>query len=48
MLDWGVDHDACGVGLIAHVSGRASHEIVERGLEALLRLAHRGGVDADG
>ncbi|HKU20415.1 MAG TPA: glutamate synthase large subunit [Terriglobales bacterium] len=43
-----MDHDACGVGFIAHVNGRASHEIVERGLEALLRLAHRGGVDADG
>ncbi|HET7747775.1 MAG TPA: glutamate synthase central domain-containing protein, partial [Terriglobales bacterium] len=43
-----VDHDACGVGFIAQVDGRASHQIVERGLEALLRLAHRGGMDADG
>lgn len=43
-----VDHDACGVGFVAQVDGRASHEIVERGLEALLRLAHRGGMDADG
>jgi glutamate synthase (NADPH/NADH) large chain len=43
-----VDHDACGVGFIAHLDGRATHEIVERGLQALLRLAHRGGVDADG
>ena len=48
MSDWGVDHDACGVGFVAQVNGRASHEIVQRGLEALLRLAHRGGVDADG
>ena len=48
MSEWGVDHDACGVGFVANLSGRPSHEIVERGLEALLRLAHRGGVDADG
>src|SRR5712692_6479930 len=42
------DHDACGVGLVAHLGGAASREIVERALEALVRLAHRGGVDADG
>src|SRR6266849_4183348 len=42
------DHDACGVGLIAQIKGEASREIVERALEALIRLAHRGGVDADG
>jgi glutamate synthase (ferredoxin) len=42
------DHDACGVGLIANISGAASREIVDRALEALARLAHRGGVDADG
>ncbi len=42
------DHDACGVGLVAHLGGAASREIVERALEALIRLAHRGGVDADG
>jgi glutamate synthase domain-containing protein 2/glutamate synthase domain-containing protein 1/glutamate synthase domain-containing protein 3 len=42
------DHDACGVGFIAQLGGPASHAIVERGLSALKRLAHRGGVDADG
>jgi glutamate synthase (ferredoxin) len=42
------DHDACGVGLVAQMGGAASREIVERALEALIRLAHRGGVDADG
>jgi glutamate synthase (ferredoxin) len=42
------DHDACGVGFIAQLGGPASHAIVERGLGALARLAHRGGVDADG
>lgn len=42
------DHDACGVGFVAQLGGTPSHEIVERGLTALARLSHRGGVDADG
>jgi glutamate synthase (ferredoxin) len=42
------DHDACGVGFIAQLGGPGSHQVVERGLVALARLAHRGGVDADG
>lgn len=47
-LTFAADHDACGVGFIAQLGGPASHAVVERGLEALARLAHRGGVDADG
>jgi glutamate synthase (ferredoxin) len=43
-----LDHDACGVGFIAQLGGAASHDIVDRGLSALVRLEHRGGVDADG
>jgi glutamate synthase (ferredoxin) len=43
-----VDHDACGIGFVTRLGGRPSHEIVERALEALVRLEHRGGVDADG
>jgi len=43
-----VDHDACGVGFVAQRGAAASHEVVERALEALRRLAHRGGLDADG
>jgi len=42
------DHDACGVGFVTQLGGAPSHELVERALTALLRLAHRGGVDADG
>src|SRR5215831_11965060 len=45
---YATDHDACGVGFVTQLGGRPSHEIVERALTALLRLAHRGGVDADG
>ena len=43
-----VDHDACGVGFVAQIGTPASHQAVERALEALRRLAHRGGLDADG
>jgi glutamate synthase (NADPH/NADH) large chain len=42
------DHDACGVGFVTQLGRKPSHQLVERALEALLRLAHRGGVDADG
>ena len=47
-LTYSADHDACGVGFIAQLGGPASHALVECGIEALARLAHRGGVDADG
>jgi glutamate synthase (ferredoxin) len=43
-----VDHDACGVGFVARLSSAASRDVVERALAALARLAHRGGLDADG
>src|SRR3954447_5846311 len=48
------EHDACGVGFIAHVRGRAGHDIVAHGLTALRRLTHRraeaslGAVDGCG
>ena len=41
-------HDACGVGFVAEVSGCASHSIIQTALEALGNLTHRGAVDADG
>ena len=42
------DHDACGVGFVAQLGSPGSREVVERALEALRRLGHRGGLDADG
>lgn len=41
------EHDACGVGFIAHIKGQASHTIVEQGLQILHQLDHRGGTGAD-
>jgi glutamate synthase (NADPH/NADH) large chain len=41
------EHDACGVGFVANIKGRKSHEIIARGLEILVNLDHRGAVGAD-
>ena len=43
-----MEHDACGVGLIASTEGKKSRKIVEYGIEALKAVWHRGAVDADG
>ena len=43
-----MEHDACGVGLIASTNGKKSRKIVEYGIEALKAVWHRGAVDADG
>ena len=37
------EHDACGIGLYAHLKGQATHEIVKKGLNMLCQLDHRGG-----
>lgn len=42
------ERDACGVGFVARVDSRASHEIVKMALTALGNHAHRGAVAADG
>src|ERR1700710_2753980 len=41
------EHDACGVGFIAHIKGAKSHTIVDQGLLILKNLEHRGAVGAD-
>ncbi|MEW6687906.1 MAG: glutamate synthase-related protein [Pseudomonadota bacterium] len=41
------EHDACGVGFVAHIKGRKSHAIVEQGLTILKNLTHRGAVGWD-
>ncbi len=41
------EHDACGVGMVAHIKGEKSHSIVEQSLEILAKLDHRGAVGAD-
>ncbi|PTU31265.1 glutamate synthase-related protein [Stenotrophobium rhamnosiphilum] len=41
------EHDACGVGFVAHIKGNKSHSIIEQGLQILKNLDHRGAVGAD-
>ena len=41
------EHDACGVGFVANIKGRKSHEVVQSGLKILLNIDHRGAVGAD-
>ncbi|MBD5780993.1 glutamate synthase large subunit [Pelagicoccus sp. NFK12] len=41
------EHDACGVGLLANINGERSHALLQKSLQALKNLAHRGAVDAD-
>ena len=41
------EHDACGVGFVAHIKGTKSHEIVKNALKILENLDHRGAVGAD-
>ena len=41
------EHDACGVGMVANLSGEASHEIVANGMTVLKRLMHRGATGND-
>jgi len=43
----GFEHDACGVGFVAHIKGKKSHAIVEQGLTVLRNLTHRGAVGWD-
>src|SRR5215207_10263511 len=47
LYDPAFEHDACGVGLVVDIAGRASRDIVERALGGLVNLTHRGGVGAD-
>jgi glutamate synthase (NADPH) large chain len=41
------EHDACGVGFVAHIKGQKSHSIVKNALKILENLDHRGAVGAD-
>ncbi|NKJ00267.1 glutamate synthase large subunit [Novosphingobium sp. SG707] len=41
------EHDACGVGFVAHIKGEKSHAIITQALEILKNIDHRGAVGAD-
>ena len=47
LYDPRAEHDACGVGFVLNLNGRAEHRIVEKGIEVLENLLHRGATGAD-
>lgn len=48
LYDYREEHDACGIGFYANMDNKRSHDIIDKSLEMLRRLDHRGGVGADG
>src|SRR5579885_2131311 len=47
LYDPRLEHDACGVGFVASISGARGHEILCHALTSVINLTHRGAVDAD-
>ena len=47
LYDPGFEHDACGVGFVADLSGRGGHDVVARALRVLCHLEHRGAQGGD-
>src|SRR6056297_2652065 len=42
-----LEHDNCGIGFVAQLKGVKSHSIIEKGLETLENMTHRGAEGAD-
>ena len=40
--------DNCGFGLVAHIEGKPSHDLLETAINSLTCMTHRGGIAADG
>ncbi|HEX6627091.1 MAG TPA: glutamate synthase large subunit, partial [Gemmatimonadaceae bacterium] len=47
LYDPAYEHDACGIGFVAHIHGVRSRDIVEKSLQLLHNLSHRSAVAAD-
>src|SRR5208283_3154612 len=47
MYDPANEHDSCGVGFVADMRNRKSHDILQKGLQILVNLDHRGATGAD-
>ena len=41
------EHDACGIGFVAHIKGTPSHDIIQKGIQILIQLTHRGACGCD-
>ena len=47
LYDPGYEHDACGLGFVVEINGKASHQTVIDGITILKNLEHRGAVGSD-
>ncbi|MEO6236290.1 MAG: glutamate synthase large subunit, partial [Vicinamibacterales bacterium] len=47
LYDPAFEHDACGVGFVVDIAGRASHSVIARGLQVLINLQHRGACGSE-
>ncbi len=47
LYDPKLEHDSCGVGFVANINGIKSHDIIEKGLQVLDNLTHRGACGCD-
>jgi len=47
LYDPGHEHDSCGVGFVANIDGQKSHIIIDKAIEVLQRLLHRGAIGGD-
>ncbi|MGE5327258.1 MAG: glutamate synthase central domain-containing protein, partial [Deltaproteobacteria bacterium] len=41
------EHDACGIGFVANIEGKPSHDIIRKGIQILINLTHRGACGCD-
>ena len=41
------ERDACGIGFVANVKGKRSHEVIVKGIQVLINLTHRGATGCD-
>ncbi len=41
------ERDACGIGFVCNINGRKSHDIIEKGIQVLVNLTHRGACGCD-
>ncbi|MGZ3466948.1 MAG: hypothetical protein ACXU91_09470, partial [Gemmatimonadaceae bacterium] len=48
LYDPAYEHDACGIGFVAHIHGVRSRDVVSKSLELLKNLTHRSAIAADG
>ncbi|HUX13975.1 MAG TPA: glutamate synthase large subunit, partial [Spirochaetia bacterium] len=47
LYDPSYEHESCGVGFVAHIKGKRSHDIIEKAKEVLLNMTHRGAVGSE-